>query len=87
MSLTSDAVFSYAYAYARRAESAGRGTQYPTVAQAARRFRVLQAEIVDAVESYDGREYMALATFHTEEETPIGEHLIEAYLETSSDPA
>ena len=50
---TAETVFNYANRFARRNEKAGRGTRYPTVRQAAKRFRVTQSSIVDIVEGSD----------------------------------
>jgi hypothetical protein len=53
MKVTAQKVFDYADRYARQHEKVGRGTQYPTVRQAARRFKVPQSVIVDIVEGAD----------------------------------
>ena len=58
-------LFNYARGVADRNEAAGRGTRFPTVRQAAARFRCKQADIVSAVEDADreaiGAEYFGLA--------------------------
>ena len=53
-----DALFAYANRYARRAETAGRGTEYPTFRRAAKRFGVPLDAIEQACEEYDGTGYM-----------------------------
>ena len=59
------ALFDYARRYADRAEQTGRGTEFPTVRMAAKRFRCTQQAIVDAVEGgvwpSDDVEYFGLA--------------------------
>lgn len=56
-------LFRYADRYARRHEKAGMGTQYPTVRRAAKRFRVPQSVIVEAVEgAYIEGVYFGLVT-------------------------
>lgn len=81
-------VYHYASRFASRAEASGRGTQYPSVRQAARRFRCKIADVLECVESADARDvggnYFALAvgiragggvgSFDSE-----GDYLIEAY--------
>lgn len=58
-----EAIFKYADKYARRHEAAGNGTRYPTVRQAARRFKVPQSVIRGTVEgAYIEGTYFALAT-------------------------
>ena len=54
MKVTAQQVFDYADRYARRHENTGKGTQYPTVRQAARRFKVKQATIRRIVEGSEG---------------------------------
>lgn len=48
-----DDLFNYACRYARRQESKGRGTVYPTFRQAANRFRVTFDELEVACEDFD----------------------------------
>lgn len=59
-------LFNYARNYADKAERTGRGTQFPTVRQAAKRFKVPQDDILDVVECAEvslipGADYFALA--------------------------
>ena len=83
-----DAVFSYARRFADRSEAAGRGTQFPTVRMAAKRFRCRQQDILSAVEasSFSGG-YLGLAVGtqisgggHAEFDSPA-DYEIEAYKE------
>lgn len=60
--MTPDDLFKYAASYAGESEAAGRGTQYPTVREAARHFRVTQVEISDQCDDWQGDGYMKLAT-------------------------
>ncbi len=86
-------IFNYARRYADRAEQSGRGTQFPTVRQSARRFRCRQQMVVELVEQSDasaipGADYFDLAVGigigigggggYCEFES-IGDYLIEAY--------
>lgn len=48
--LSAEQLFAYADKYARRHEKEGDGTQYPTVRQAARRFKVPQKVIREVAE-------------------------------------
>lgn len=54
-------LFAYANRFARRAENAGRGTRYPTLSRAARRFRCRIADIESAIDDYQGDGYMGIA--------------------------
>lgn len=56
--MTPEELFIYADRFARRAEKAGKGTQYPTFRQAAKRFRVKISDIEDACNDWCGEEYM-----------------------------
>jgi hypothetical protein len=59
---TAQQVFDYADRFARRRERAGKGTQYPTLRDAARRFRCRIGDIEDAVESSDFEDgYLGIA--------------------------
>lgn len=60
--LEPEELFAYANRYARRAEAADRGTQYPTFRQAAKRFGVSLDAIEQACENYQGGGYMKPAT-------------------------
>ncbi len=60
--LNPEDLFRYADRYARRAEAAGKGTQYPTFRMAAKRFRVPMDEIEQACADYQGDGYMQPAT-------------------------
>ena len=83
--MTPEELFRYADRFARRNECAGKGTKYPTVRQAAKRFRTTQASVTDAVEgAYIENAYFALAVAvgisgvgHAALEG--GDQLIEAY--------
>lgn len=59
--MTPEQLFDYANKYARRAESVGKGSQYPTFRQAAKRFKVTLSEVEDACEDYSGDGYMKAA--------------------------
>ena len=83
--MTQEQLFRYADRYARRNERAGKGTKYPTVRQAAKRFRTTQANVVETVEgAYIENVYFELAVAigipgvgHAALEG--GDQLIEAY--------
>lgn len=85
MPLTPQALFDYANTYARQAEAADKGTQYPTLRQVARHFRVTHDQIEDACNDWDSREgYLGIAVgFRTAsgwaEYATRGEQLVEAY--------
>jgi vacuolar-type H+-ATPase catalytic subunit A/Vma1 len=93
--LDAASIFRYARRYADRHEKAGRGTQFPTVRQAAKRFGVKQSEIEEVVYSVDhseinGCEYMGLsvgcrirAGWATHDS--LGDFEIEAYREEAKD--
>jgi hypothetical protein len=53
-------LFDYADRFARAAENADKGTQYPTVRDAAKRFRVTQGAIEEACYDYQGSGYLGL---------------------------
>ncbi|HQR98174.1 MULTISPECIES: hypothetical protein [unclassified Polaromonas] len=55
MSIDSQKLFNYAEKFTRRHELAGSGSVYPTVRQAARRFKCTQQAIEDA--TYDGVDF------------------------------
>jgi hypothetical protein len=74
-----DDLFRYADKFARKGERNGCGTKYPTVAQAAKRFRCRQVDIQDASEGYTDLGYLALARYNTFNDPPLGEWLVEAY--------
>jgi hypothetical protein len=54
-------LYDYASKYARRKEREGLGTQYPTVRQTKRRFRLGLDEIESACADYDGEGYLGIA--------------------------
>lgn len=56
--LTQEQLFKYADDYARERENEGKGTQYPTFKQVAKRFKVSYDHIEALCESYDGGGYM-----------------------------
>ena len=53
--LTAQQLFNYANKFARRSESKGNGTQYPTFRQVAKRFKVSYDQIEDAIADGQGR--------------------------------
>jgi len=53
-------LFAYASGVAKRSEAAGKGTQWPTLRQAAKRFRTTLADVEDAIEAYEGEGYMGV---------------------------
>ena len=59
--MTADDLFEYACSYAKRAEDAGKGTQYPTVRQACKRFRVKIEDVESAVYDWNGDGYIGIA--------------------------
>lgn len=56
-----NALFRYADKFAKRNEAAGKGTVYPTLRQAASRFRCRLDDIENACESYIGEGYLGVA--------------------------
>jgi hypothetical protein len=54
-------LFAYADSFARRHEENRMGTQYPTLARAANRFRCKVGDIENAIECYEGAGYMGVA--------------------------
>jgi hypothetical protein len=58
---TAEQLYTYAARFAERAERAGRGTQWPTLAAAAHRFGCSIGDIEDAAEGYGGDGYMGIA--------------------------
>ena len=82
--LTPKALFTYADRFATRHEKAGRGTVYPTLRQAARRFRTTVAEVEEAVDSGDVGGYLGIAVAIGipgvgYADLPRGEWMVEAY--------
>lgn len=89
-SLTATALWLWARAYAKRHEDAGRGTQYPTLREATRRFRCTLDDIENTVGDdveVEGHEdyYLGIAVAvgisgsgYADLE-PRGEQLVEAY--------
>lgn len=83
--ISPQALFDYANAFARKAETQDRGTQYPTVREAAKHFRVSQEKISDACEDWDTKGgYLGIAVgFRTGagwgEYPNKGDCLVEAY--------
>lgn len=57
-SLTPQALFDFADQFARRKESTGKGTNYPTFRQAAKRFGVTLDEVEQACLDWQGDGYM-----------------------------
>lgn len=53
-------LFDYADKIARAAETRNQGTNYPTVRQAAKHFRVTQVAIEDACDDFQGEGYLGL---------------------------
>lgn len=61
--LTAASLFDYCDGFARRAEAAGRGTEWPSVREVKRRFPgSTYQDIEDAIANYTGPGYMGLAT-------------------------
>lgn len=60
--MSPDDLFNYAERFARRSEAEGKGTQYPTFRQAAKRFKVSLSAVEDACNDWDGEGYMKPAT-------------------------
>lgn len=56
-----DKLFAYASRFAKRAEEAGRGTQWPTYRQAASALRCTYDELEQLIEDYQGDGYMGTA--------------------------
>ena len=52
--MTAAGLYRWANRYRHRNEAAGQGTQYPTVRQAMRRFRVTQQQVLDVVADKHG---------------------------------
>jgi hypothetical protein len=62
MPITPQALFDYASDFARKAEAADKGTQYPTLREVARRFRVTHDQIESACHDWDSKEgYLDIA--------------------------
>lgn len=64
--MDAEMIYGYAKRYAELSVRSGRGTRYPTVRLAARRFRCRQSEIVEMVEQSDasfipGADYFGLS--------------------------
>lgn len=83
-----DKLFKYAENFAAKAEKAGRGTQWPTFRQAAKRMKCTYDELEQLVSDYDGDGYMGVAvgcqvggmgggTYRYESR---GQYAVEAYL-------
>jgi hypothetical protein len=81
-------IFRYARKVADRAERYGKGTKFPTIRHAARRFGMKQSAILDLVEYPDevaGFDYVGVAVgrgiagFGTAAHDSIGDYEIEAY--------
>lgn len=84
-----EAVIQYAKRFADKAERIGRGTEFPTIRQAAKRFGLLQSDVVEAVEDaanvgVDGFDYIGLGvgvstgTGYGVHDN-VGDYVIEAY--------
>ena len=56
--MTPEELFAYVDRFARRAEKAGKGTQYPTYRQVAKRFNVKHDDIEEAIDDYQGDGYL-----------------------------
>ena len=83
--MTPEQLFTYADRFASRAENAGKGTQYPTLRQTAKRFKVTYDEIEQVADDYQGDGYLGIACavgisgVGSAAIEPRGEHLVEAY--------
>lgn len=60
--MTPEQLFNYADAFARRSESSGKGTVYPTFRMAAKSFKVTLNAIEEACQDWCGDGYMQAAT-------------------------
>lgn len=60
-SVIPEKLFAYASRFSKRAEAAGSGKTYPTLRQAARRFKVPMSAIEDAIDDWTGDGYMRAA--------------------------
>lgn len=83
--MSSEKLFVYATNFAKRSESTGRGTQYPTFKQAARRMKCTYDELQDLIDDYQGEGYMgAVVGFRTGGGVATiksrGDYQVEAYL-------
>lgn len=64
--ITPEKLFAYATKFCKRAENAGRGSQFPTFRQAAKHFRVSVKQVNDACQDWTGSGYMsAVVGFRT----------------------
>ena len=82
--LTPEELFDWANEYARRSEASGRGTRYPTLRMATRRYGVSQARIEELLDEGTDSGYLGLATgVRTTSGVgniePRGDCLVEAY--------
>jgi hypothetical protein len=94
MQLTNHTLWEWANAFARQSEDAGLGTEYPTIRRAARRFKCKQEDVYRVAQEgywtpdfYDqasiaercAERYLGTASWFTEVEEPLGDHVVEAY--------
>ncbi len=82
--LSPEDLFEWASEYARSSETAGRGTNYPTLRMASRRYGISQERIEELLDEGTTRGYLGLAVgIRTHSGTGVfktrGECLIEAY--------
>jgi len=71
----------YANKIARESESLGLGTRYPTVREAAIRFKCKQSDIEECAGEgiYEGDHYLGTSYYLVNYKVPLGDNFIEAY--------
>jgi len=81
MQPTGEQLWKWSRKIALNSEYKGFGTKYPTVREAARRFKCKQSEIVETTEGYWHTEdrYLGVASYYTAVPTPLGDYVVEAY--------
>lgn len=62
--MTPEELWTWADEWAREYERRHGTTEYPTIGQAATRFRVSREHVRDAIEDYQGPHYLGLAVAH-----------------------
>ena len=81
MQPTSEQLWQWSNKIKLRSEYLGFGTKYPTVRDAAKRFKCKQSEIAEATEGYWHTEdrYLGVASYYTVPPEPLGDYVVEAY--------
>ena len=81
MQPTGEQLWKWAHKIALNSEYKGFGTKYPTVREAARRFKCKQSEIAEATEDdmYPHDRYLGVACWNTVVPEPLGNYVVEAY--------